>query len=151
MNTPIDHLDDTRALQLLTAMVRPRLRAGGVHTELPPDLRHALATQFIPGVAAEPASEGDLARQALRLLADDPAHRAALQAMLEHPPPEHFGPGESVALIAAALVVLQTHMRIERLPNGKWSLLVEKKPTSEGLLKSLVQKLLALTSTPGSK
>ena len=42
----------------------------------------------------------------------------------------------------AVLIVLQTHVKFERTPDGKWSLKVEKKPTSDSLLKGLVQKLI---------
>jgi hypothetical protein len=54
-------------------------------------------------------------------------------------------------VLLAALVVLQTHLRIQRLPDGKWSVLFEKKASRDALLKPLVQKLVALVSSPGPK
>ncbi|MGC1717811.1 MAG: hypothetical protein WA746_02380, partial [Isosphaeraceae bacterium] len=47
----------------------------------------------------------------------------------------------TVALFAATLVVLQTHVLFERDRNGKIHIKIEKKPTRESLLKDLVQKL----------
>jgi len=38
---------------------------------------------------------------------------------------------------------LQTHVKFERRPDGKWSLQLDKKPTSDALLKGLVQKLIS--------
>ena len=67
------------------------------------------------------------------------------------PPPERFGYEESVGVLLAALVVLQTHVRIHRGPDGKWTVLLEKKASKDGLLKPLVQKLLALVSSPRLK
>ena len=56
---------------------------------------------------------------------------------------QKFDFGASIALTAAVLIVLQTRVKFERGRDGKYSLLVEKKPTSDALLKGLVQKLLS--------
>ncbi len=63
--------------------------------------------------------------------------------------PIHFNLGgfdlaSTLCIIAAALLVLQTHVRFERHANGTFTALVEKKPTSNRLLKYLVKKLLSL-------
>jgi hypothetical protein len=58
---------------------------------------------------------------------------------------QKFDFGASIALTAAVLIVLQTHIRFERGTDGKYNLLVEKKPTSDALLKGLVQKLISYT------
>jgi hypothetical protein len=89
---------------------------------------------------------GDLARQALLLLADDLQNGEALAALIAGSPPEvFFGVGE-VALITAALVVLQTHVLFERDRGGKIHIEIEKKPTQDSLLRDLVQKLLSFFS-----
>ncbi len=47
--------------------------------------------------------------------------------------------------VSAALVALQTRVRFRRNPDGTWSLDIEKKAASDGLLKSvadLARKLL---------
>ena len=90
---------------------------------------------------AASVSEGDLARQALLLLADDPQNREALAALIAGPPPESFEVVGTVALVAAMLVVLQTHVLFERDKDGKIHIKIEKKPTRDSLLKDLVQKL----------
>ena len=66
---------------MLTTFARARLRAGGVaETEWTPELDRALRQDF-PAEAdagrAGSVSEGDLARQAMLLLADDPQYREA--------------------------------------------------------------------------
>jgi hypothetical protein len=151
----IRELDNSQAVRVLTAFARARLRGGGVgETEWTPELDRALRLEFPTETKAGQAasvSEGDLARQALLLLADDPQDRETLAALIEGSPPESFevlGVG-TVALVAAVLVVLQTHVIFERDKNGKIYIKIEKKPTSDGLLKELVQKLLGFSRQRG--
>ena len=97
MDDMIRGLDDSQAVRVLTTFARVRLRAGGVaETEWTPELDRALRQDF-PAEAdagrAASVSEGDLARQALLLLADDPQNREALAALIEGPPPESFSRG----------------------------------------------------------
>ena len=94
MDDMIRGLDDSQAVRVLKTFARARLRAGGVaETEWTPELDRALRQDF-PAEAdagrAASVSEGDLARQALLLLADDPQNRDALAALIEGPPPESF-------------------------------------------------------------
>lgn len=149
MDDMIRGLDDSQAVRVLTTFARVRLRAGGVaETEWTPELDRALRQDF-PAEAdagrAASVSEGDLARQALLLLADDPQNRDALTALIEGPPPESFEfefvTAGTVALVAAMLVVLQTHVLFERDRDGKIHIKIERKPTRDSLLKDLVQKL----------
>ena len=147
MDDMIRGLDDSQAVRVLTTFARVRLRAGGVaETEWTPELDRALRQDF-PAEAdagrAASVSEGDLARQALLLLADDPQNRDALAALIEGPPPESYEvvTAGTVALVAAMLVVLQTHVLFERDRDGKIHIKIEKKPTRDSLLKDLVQKL----------
>jgi len=150
MDDMIRGLDDSQAVRVLTTFARVRLRAGGVaETEWTPELDRALRQDF-PAEAdagrAASVSEGDLARQALLLLADDPQNRDALAALIAGPPPESFEVVGTVALLAAMLVVLQTHVLFERDKDGKIHIKIEKKPTRDSLLKDLVQKLLGFFS-----
>ena len=94
MDDMIRGLDDSQAVRVLTTFARVRLRAGGVaETEWTPELDRALRQDF-PAKAdagrAASVSEGDLARQALLLLADDPQNREALTALIEGPPPDKY-------------------------------------------------------------
>ena len=138
----IASLDDATARRVLATFARAQ--ATPAETALTPELRQALR-EFATGpeTAAVSASEGDLARAALLLLADDPQQQPMLTALIEGPAPTRFGVLETVAIISAVLVVLQTHVKFERDKAGRWSVKIEKKPTDNSLLKPLVQKLLS--------
>lgn len=111
---------------------------------LTPELEQALRSD--PALSAESSGEGDLARAALLLLADGSEHRAVLDALVGGPPPQRYAVLETAAVISAVLFALQTHVKIERDKDGRWSFRIEKKPTDNGLLKSLMQKLLGMMS-----
>ena len=86
-----------------------------------------------------------MARSALLLLASEPDYREGLAALMASPPPERMlGPWETMALVSAVLVVLQTHFKFERDKQGQWTVNLEKKPTDTQLLKSVIQKLLGI-------
>jgi hypothetical protein len=147
MNEEIDviaALDDATARRILTTVARARLRGGATPPEPTPDLGRALAEALAVAPPEETASEGDVARLALRLLAEDPSTRQAIVALASAPAPESFDAAATLAVTAAVLLVLQTHVRFARDKAGKWTLTVEKTPTTEALLKPLVQKLLSL-------
>lgn len=55
-----------------------------------------------------------------------------------------FGVVESAFLIAGLLVALQTHFEFVRDKDGRWSIKIKKKPTSDTLLKPLIKKLAEL-------
>lgn len=147
-------LDDTAATRLLAAASRPHMRAAGVETNLTPDLAAALgqAASGGPRPGAAP-SDGDIARAALLLLADEPSTAPAIAALLDGPAPERFDIGlpAATAIVTLALVILQTHFRFKKDPKGKWEILIEKRPTSDSLLKSLASLVAkkALPLLPG--
>jgi hypothetical protein len=141
----IQQLDDATAQSILSVIARSRSAMGPESIDWTPDLRQALASEFEAKAAASIA-EGELARQALLVLAEDSETRDAIEIMAAQPQRlQKFDFGASIALTAAVLIVLQTRIRFERTTDGKYSLLVEKKPTSDALLKSLVQKLISYT------
>ena len=142
MKDLIQSLDDATARRVLATFARAQ--ATPAETALTPELRQALQ-EFAPApeTAAVSANEGHLARAALLLLADDPQQQPMLTALIEGPAPTRFGVLETVAIISAVLVVLQTHVKFERDKEGRWSVKIEKKPTDNSLLKPLVQKLLS--------
>jgi hypothetical protein len=91
---------------------------------------------------AEPVSEGDLARQSLLLLAEDPAQQPALRGLIENPPAEALeGVLAAIAVGTAALCVLQASVKIGRDKDGHWTFQFAKKPLSEPLLNLLIEKL----------
>jgi len=142
----MSRLSDQEAMRIVHTIARAEAGSGQV-MELTPEIRAALADTVPPadGETGSPA-EGDLARATLLWLGSDPARRDAILALAQHPPAERFVEPGTIVLSAAVLILLQTHVRFERKPDGTWSLKVEKKPTSESLLKSLIQKLLELKS-----
>jgi hypothetical protein len=113
-----------------------------------PDLREALAAVF-GSPSLTPSSEGDLARAAIDLLAQDPAFAEPIQMMARQAAAgaptsgqRYFDPA-TIALTTAALLVLQTRIKFKRDHTGKWSIEIEKKAASDGSVKLLVERLLS--------
>ena len=147
MEEVIRNLDGATAVRVLTAFAQARLRAGSYETQLTPDVRQALQQELAgPAPAAGSASDADLARQALLVLADDPQNREVLNALIEGPAPESFGVVTAVVVITAALVVLQTRVVFERGKDGKVTLKVVKPTMKDALLKDFMGKLLGYFS-----
>jgi hypothetical protein len=152
LDDPIRRLDDDAAVRILEAVSGARWHAdeGTYQTELTPELSRALREAFAVGPGDLPASgRGDVAREALLVLAADPHQRPALEAFVRDPSaaPESMALLEaagSTALIVAALIALQTRVVIKRDAKGQTSWTIEKKPTDLPLLKPLVAKLLSL-------
>lgn len=142
----ISSLDDATARRVLATFARAQ--AAPAETALTPELRQALR-EFAPAPAAATvsASEGDLARAALLLLADEPQQQPILAALIEGPAPTQFGPVKNAAVVAAVLLVLQLYVKFEYDKDGRWSIEVIKEPTDKALLMPLVQKLLNYTPT----
>lgn len=140
-------LDDATAVYVIKKIAHEHLPRGESSPPAPADVREALAGTFGVAVGTE-ASEGDLARAALDLLAEDPEFSGRIHALVRSAAMSpashrhHLDPG-TVALTAAALLVLQTRVKFKRTPAGKWSLEIEKKASSEGALKRLAERLLA--------
>jgi hypothetical protein len=141
----IQNLDDTTARQILATIVRSRTGQPDTAMDWSPALAEALGGAFQVQPETSAVSEGELARQALLVLAEDPPTRQAIETMAANwsTSRQKFDFGASMAITAAVLLVLQTHVKFDRTPAGKWSLSIEKKPTSDSLLKGLVQKLIS--------
>jgi hypothetical protein len=141
----IQSLDDKKAQLILKRIASSQPAPGGARIAWDPEMAKALAQEFEiaePSGGAAKISEGDLARQALLVLAEDPEASIAIEriAATTGDTAQVFDFGIGVAV--AVLIVLQSHVKFERNPDGKWSLKVEKKPTSDNLVKGLVQKLI---------
>jgi hypothetical protein len=145
LNNKILPLDDKTAVNILQTFAKAQLNSESYYTELKPSLRKELMEEFnVTELKTHAPGEGELARQALLLLAEDPQYVEVIGAIVAAPIPEKFlGVVETVSLVAAILVVLQTQVRFERDKEGRYSFIIEKKSTSESLLKLLIQKLLA--------
>ncbi len=143
MQTPIDELGDELAIRVLSVFASAKLEHGNFETELAIDLRQVIENEIATSdVNNLETSEGDLARQALTLLSRDPEYAETIQALIEGPQARDFTGVETVVITTAVMIVLQTQVKFERDKEGKWSLSIEKKPTSDALLKPLVQKFL---------
>ncbi|MCP4107679.1 MAG: hypothetical protein GY749_19395 [Desulfobacteraceae bacterium] len=66
--------------------------------------------------------------------------------MINGPQARTFGtdPVTIAAVITAAIVVLQTRVKIEKDKDGKWTVLIDRKAASTSLIKTVVEKLVAL-------
>ncbi len=140
----IKSLDDATARRVLDSIARAQ--TASAETALTPELRQALG-DFATGIetATIPAGDGDLARAALLLLADDPQWQSILTALIDRPAPAQFGPVKNAAVITAVLLVLQLYVKFEYDKDGRWSIEIVKEPTDKALLMPLVQKLLSHT------
>jgi hypothetical protein len=139
----IRDLDDSTAERILASVSRHRIRSGAA-TEIPltQDLAQALASAAGTPPAAQAVRAGDLARQSLLLLAEDPAQEPVLRAMIENPPAQRLAdPLAVLAVGTAALCVLQSAITIQRDKEGKWSFQFKKDPLSNPLLKLLIEKI----------
>ena len=146
---PIDRLSDDRAIEILQTVARAQAKRAGVTPGTAPSLAPSLAAEL--HISATPAPDGDLAREALQLLAEDPETSHAIEALANSPRPEwpvgvdrspyRFLGGPEIALAAAVLIALQTRIKIQ-YKKGRWQFDLDKKAASDGLLKSLASKLL---------
>jgi hypothetical protein len=136
------HLDDASAQRILTTIARVRAR------DLPEDsaqLRSALADEFKLAPTHASVSAGELARQALMVLAEDPATRLAIDSMAREEGSgglRTFDGGATIALAVAVYFALSTALDIERDKQGKWSFKMKVKPASEAAVRKLVEKLI---------
>lgn len=142
MREIIEGLEDFRATTVFTKFAET-LKGRGSEITWSPEMRLALRDAFDPDACTKPVSDGDIARQALLILAEDSAYREPIRALIQGPSPERFGvdPG-TITLITAVLLVLQIHIKIKRDAAGKWEFLFEKKPTDAEILKPFISKLL---------
>lgn len=140
----IHTLTDPEALRLLSLVAGPHLRAASPEAPPPAALLAALADTFggLPETAAQPPADGDLARAALALAAADPATAGGIEVLLEDGTPPTMGVVETVAVVTAALAILQTEVTFERTTTGKVRVKLHKRAASDGLLKGLAQLLM---------
>ncbi len=110
------------------------------------ELRAALVAAF-GDIQETTCSEGDLARAAFDLLAQDSTYAEPIRVMARHASAaglsERYLDPTSIALTTAALLVMQTRIKFKIDNTGKWSLDVDKKSASDSTLKLLVQRLLS--------
>jgi hypothetical protein len=143
--TDLSELDDATAQRILLTMARASKGSVGELLARSNELRAALAEHFGVSSAATEAPPGDLARQALAVLAADPQTGRAIEFMADEPPErstsyiDPFG----ITLAGAALFALQTQVEISRDKAGHWSFRLKTKPPGDSAVKALVDKLIS--------
>jgi hypothetical protein len=154
------NLDDNSAIQILRTVAQARLRPGAAGVTASPDVLDAPALPKVPELRSilgsafgspeeTPVSEGDLARAALDVLAQDPAFAEPIQTMVRQAAAgapassQRYLEPATIALTTAALLVLQTRVKFKLNHEPKWSLEIDKKAASDGAVKLLVQRLLS--------
>jgi hypothetical protein len=81
----IRKLDDITAQRILSVITRSRTTMVAGMVDWTADLRQALASEFNTGPATTPVTDGELARQALLLLAEDPDTRNDIETIAATP------------------------------------------------------------------
>lgn len=139
----LSQLTDADAIDLLRRIAEGQREAAS--SPAASDLL-AAAAPLAAGDAAPLPSDGEAARLALALLAEESRYASILEAMLSNPPPRHFAidPVTGSLLAAGLLIALQTHVEFIRNPDKTWSLKIIKKPSSNSLLAQMIKKLAAL-------
>jgi hypothetical protein len=106
------------------------------------NLVRAIAATLDPTDTACP-TDGQAATAAMELLAKDPRFAGHIEAIVNGPETKALGFGvvEGTFLISGLLMALQTQFEFERDRDGRWSVKIRKKATSDALLKPLIKKL----------
>jgi hypothetical protein len=149
MREKIMALDDRTAKNILETFAGSFLRSGDYETEFSRELAGALKDSFGIEAPAAVASEGDLAREALLVLAQDPEMGSRVSVLIDRPPEKFLGVGTSIGVLAAVMVVLQTQVKFKRDKDGKWEILIDKKAAEDSVLKPLIAKLLSFLPLGG--
>ena len=138
MQELIQNMDDATAIRVLRTFATARSRDGDYHTGWSPELRQAVVENIDATDAPDAVDEGELAREALLLLADDPDNHPGLTALIEGPPVQRFLDPTTIAVGVAALIALQTYVKFERTKDGKIHVKIEKKPLPVELMRKLL-------------
>ena len=144
MDSLIRDLDDATAIRVLQTFAGARARQADVVTRWTPDVRDALL-QAVDAAQLAPAglSEAELAREMLLALSSDPELREPLRALIHHPPPQRFLEPGTMALGAAALIALQTHVEFKKNEDGTWPLKIVRNPLPTELIHNLIEEVVA--------
>ena len=140
-NRPLEDEQALRILGLIGEAHRATVPTDAGAADLAQALGHVVDTTDVPA-----PGDAEAAGLALELLAEQPGFAERIEAMRSGPQTRPLGGGvvEGAFLIAGLLVALQTHFEFARDKDGRWSVTIKKKPTSDALLKPLIKKLTDL-------
>ncbi len=138
MQELIKNLDDAAAVRILQTYSAAQCRRGNFETRMSDELRQGLVKELDGFELPDAVNEGDLAREALLILAHDQNNVEPLTALIESTSPERFLTAETIAIGVAALVALQTHVKFERTKEGKIHFKLERKPLPSELIAKLI-------------
>ena len=144
--TPIEQLNNADAVRILDTLRKNALNSNESVTECSTELQEALQAEFGSPTETSPVSQGDMARAALTLLAEDPQLAANIQALTSPPPVKFLSGVETALVVTGCLLALQTRVRFHRQKDGKWTFTIDKPSTSEGTIAKLAQTLLSHVS-----
>lgn len=138
-------LDDASAIHILKTIAQARLHQS--EPAVTQDALEALAVAF-GAASTTSASDGDLARSGLDLLAQDLDFAEHIESLAQHPAstgrdPYRFDTLQTIGLTTAAILALQTRVHFRLDNKGKWSLDIDHKSLSDGALKVLVERILS--------
>lgn len=144
MTISLDTMPDEQAVSILSSVVKGRRLVDAAPSLDAAEVQNALARHFgVLDEAVVPAPS-DLARQALRVLAEDPDTQTAIEALAQSTAPESFVVLETLgvaAVVTLCLSVLATRVRYEKDKDGKVGFLIEKKALSDATLKKFIEMI----------
>ena len=140
MSLKVDELTDEQALTLLLRFLQG-------HVDDFPESPSGEGVRGLLGAvvdrptddAVSASSDGELARDALSLLVEEPEFAARLDALHKTASPGFFlDPATLILTSAAALVVLQLSGVVSYDQRNGWRFKLEKKPASDSVMKSFI-------------
>ncbi len=143
MDNIIATLSDPNALGILAKVAEYELNSVSDTVDLDADQLSALRAKFgaPEGVAV---ADGDLARAALQVLAQDPEMATRIRTMATSQAPDAFSfeALADAALYTALVKVLMTGVSIERDKDGKWAVQVKTHALDSEALSALARKFM---------
>lgn len=151
MTQDIARIDDAKAIRLLSSFATAQLHEK-MATAPSTKLVDAISKSFaLSQDASRVPSEGDVARAALQVLAQDKTNREAFSTYLAGPSATKFSldPVSSIALLTMAVAVLQTRATIS-WKDGELSIAISKDAAGSSTLKTFAQVIIDYWRTIGS-
>jgi hypothetical protein len=138
----ISFLDDSTATRILESISRAHGGGPSGESELSEALREAMREESGVQPTPNPVSDGDVARAALQVLAQNDDFEKIIKTMAKNPPPEKLGiPVTELALLTAVVFVLKSEFEIKRDKSGRYSFLFRSKPLDKSILKEFITQV----------